>query len=115
MPHAILEYSNNIAPAVQAGEALRLVHGAMTDSGLFKAHDIKTRAHPVHDFLVGEKGASGSFLHATVYLLEGRTTEQKQALSQTIFDKLSLAVKQADSVTVDIRELVKETYRKSIA
>ena len=84
----------------------------MQTSGLFALPAIKTRAYEAHDFLVGEQGALGSFIHITIYLMSGRTTAQKQQLSQSMFDALHERIAEADSITVDIRELDSDTYKK---
>ena len=113
MPHVILEHSDNTTEVVLATGVVRRVHDVMLASGLFNAADVKTRAYPTHDFLVGIKGAEGRFLHATIYLLEGRPPEKKQALSQSVYDALIAANLGLDSVTVDLRELAKDVYRKN--
>lgn len=115
MPHAVIEYSENITQEIQSFGVLDLIHGAMIKSSLFQAHDIKIRAYPARDVLIGNKGKNGRFIHVAVYLIEGRTTEQKQALTQDIFNILSNKMTGTDSITVDIRELEKSTYRKTAA
>lgn len=115
MPHAVIDYSENMHADVQSCGVTRLVHDALTQSGLFQPQDIKTRAHSVRDFWVGAKGQEGRFIHVILYLLEGRTMDKKQSLSQAVLDKLVAVLKNVDSITVDVRELVKDTYRKASA
>lgn len=114
MPHVIIEYSANVCPAGQFAEITKIAHKTMVESGLFSATDIKTRSYVAEDFLVGEKGSQGSFVHVTVYLLEGRTTLQKQNLSEALRDALQLPLKNVNQLSVDVRELVKDTYRKYV-
>jgi 5-carboxymethyl-2-hydroxymuconate isomerase len=111
MPHALIEYSGNIEEDFLCAGVVDRIHGELMECGLFEPQDIKTRSYSTSDFMVGEKGQDGSFIHATIYLLEGRTLEQKQDLSQRILDALQ-CVENVDSVTVDVRELVKDVYRK---
>jgi len=108
MPHAVIEYSANIIPK----NIIPLVHEAMIASGLFEADNIKTRAYVANDFMVGTKGAEGRFVHLTVAILSGRTMEQRQTLSQSLIDILKASFPDADSLTVEIREMDRETYRK---
>lgn len=112
MPHVIIEYSANVCPRTEFVEITQIAHKIMIQSGLFAAADIKTRSYVTKDFLVGEKGNQGSFVHVTVYLLEGRTTMQKQNLSEALRDALQLALKNVDQLSIDIREMAKDTYRK---
>lgn len=114
MPHLIIEYSNNISSKDTFQEITQAAHEAMIQSGLFSPADIKTRSYMAEDFLVGEKGRQGSFVHARIYLLEGRTTREKQNLSEQLRDTLRLHLKNVDQLSVDIRELKKDTYRKSV-
>lgn len=115
MPHAVIEYSENAKNDIQVHGVPALIHAAMIESGLFQSHDIKTRAYSAHDALVGTKGVNGRFIHVAIFLMEGRTEEQKQNLTQTIFNLLSAKMIKMDSITVDIRELEKSTYRKTAA
>lgn len=109
MPHAILEYSSNINYTTKITES---IHKAMIQSDLFKASAIKTRALKLEDFFVGEKGSAGSFVHVTIYLLQGRSVEQKQILSDSILAVLQTHLIEVDQLSVNIQELSRDTYRK---
>jgi 5-carboxymethyl-2-hydroxymuconate isomerase len=113
MPHVIIEYSSNVCPSEQFSAITKSAHDVMVKSGLFSAADIKTRSYVTDDFLVGEKGQQGSFVHVTIYLLEGRTMLQKQTLSEALHNALRMRLLGVDQISVDIRELEKDTYRKS--
>jgi 5-carboxymethyl-2-hydroxymuconate isomerase len=112
MPHLVIEYSATLHSHMQSEDVLGAAHQVMIESGLFSAKDIKTRAYVADDFLVGEKGQDGSFLHVTVSLLEGRTLEQKQALSDTLRDVIAASVAHVEQLSVDVQDMVRETYRK---
>jgi 5-carboxymethyl-2-hydroxymuconate isomerase len=114
MPHVIIEYSANICPARQFAEITKAAHDVMIQSGLFSVADIKTRSYVTEDFFVGEKGNQGRFVHVIIYLLEGRSLVQKQALSEAMRDSLASHLKDVDQLSVDIRELSKDTYRKHV-
>ena len=115
MPHLILEYSANLRETYPTSKTLAALHHTMIKSGLFTAADIKSRAYEAADYLVGETGTEASFAHVRVYLLEGRSLEQRKALSEALFSHLARHLPQAEQHTVDIRELNKETYRKKLA
>jgi len=114
MPHAIIEYSDNLNPAVQDQQLLALVHQTLIESGLLAPENLKTRLWPVAQFKVGLMNAADqpSFMHVKIYLLEGRTMQQKQDLSDVLLAAISKTMPQISQLTVDIREMVKETYRK---
>lgn len=112
MPHLILEYSRNIAPALQAADATAVGHKIMLESGLFTPSAVKTRSHVAADHAVGERGGDGAFFHALVYLLEGRSTEQKQSLAVSLLQAFTALVPAGASLTVDVRELDKTVYQK---
>ena len=112
MPHLIVEYSANIADLVRNKGIVKIAHNAMMNSGLFSLVDIKTRSYRSEDFLVGDMGTNGGFIHITVYLLAGRTVGQKQTLSRAILESVSSSFADIIQISVDIRDIVKETYSK---
>jgi len=116
MPHAVIEFSANLTEVVQATKATAAVHQAMIASGLFAVPaDIKTRAYAAQDFLVGELGQQqGSFVHVTISLLEGRTIAQKQALTDLVRNALQQLLPTVEQLSVDIRDMTKDTYRKAV-
>jgi 5-carboxymethyl-2-hydroxymuconate isomerase len=115
MPHAVIEFSANLAEVMQATKATAAVHQAMMASGLFAVPaDIKTRAYAAQDFLVGELGQQGCFVHVTISLLEGRTIAQKQALTDLVRDALQQLLPTVEQLSVDIRDMTKDTYRKAV-
>jgi 5-carboxymethyl-2-hydroxymuconate isomerase len=85
----------------------------MMASGLFAVPaDIKTRAYPTQDFLVG--GEQAALAHVTISLLEGRTIAQKQALTDLVRDALQQLLPTVEQLSVDIRDMTKDTYRKAV-
>ncbi|WHA05051.1 5-carboxymethyl-2-hydroxymuconate Delta-isomerase [Candidatus Bandiella numerosa] len=115
MPHIIIEYSDNVSSLVNPTKITHLAHNIMMQSGLFNAADIKSRSYVSEDYLVGEKGNKGFFVHVTVYILEGRSTLQKQNLSDALSDALQIPLEKVDQLSIDIRELAKDTYRKYVS
>lgn len=115
MPHVIIECSENIRFLVKPADITQIAHTTMIQSGLFNTADIKSRSHVAEDYLVGEKGNHGSFVHVTVYLLEGRSLLQKQNLSEALCAALQVPLKKVDQLSIDIRELTKDTYRKYVS
>lgn len=115
MPHLILEYSANIAQPMRSEDIVGKGHAVMLESGLFQPASVKTRSHEATFFAVGEHGDENGFLHVLVYLMEGRSPEQKQTLSEALFAVFDPIVPHRASLTVDIRDLDKACYRKRFA
>ena len=115
MPHCCIEYTPNVLAQMDKAELLHTAHQVMLSAGLFGAADVKTRAHEVHDFILGEQavGQSG-FIHIIIYLLSGRTVEQKHALTHSMAQALRAKLPDLASITVDIRDMVRDTYAKDV-
>ncbi len=112
MPHVVIEYSDNVKSEIVRGHIVVLAHKVMNESGLFNAADIKTRAHAASHFSIGERCGQGSFVHVTVSILEGRSLEQRAALSEALGDALAQKLGHVDQLTVEVREMLRATYRK---
>ncbi len=80
MPHLVLEYTNTVNIPIE--KWLHEGHHTLMKSTLFKEEDIKVRAQEYSHALVG--GHPKPFLHCTVWLMPGRTVEQKKSLTQLI-------------------------------
>lgn len=113
MPHLVIECSDNLLPVLVEKEACRVMHGIMFASGLFAATgDIKVRLHGTPHVYIGDKGTAGRFIHGIIYLLEGRSLAQRAALTKAVADAFKKLVPDADSITLDARELTRDTYQK---
>ena len=115
MPHCCIEYTPNVLAKMDKAELLHTAHQVMLSAGLFGAADVKTRAHEVSDFILGEQPLQQSgFIHIIIYLLSGRTAEQKQALTHSMAQALLAKLPDLASITVDIRDMTRETYAKDV-
>lgn len=112
MPHLILEYSANIESNIIQSKVINHLHSGMINSGLFNPNDVKSRSYATQNFAVGAKGIKGSFGHVSIYLLEGRTQEQKINLTKSIKDLLAKHLSGVDHLSVDIRDMARDTYQK---
>jgi len=112
MPHIIIECSQNIVSELEAVDVCKLTYDMLVDANLFSPNDIKSRIHSVSNFYVGPKGKAGSFVHVVIQILEGRDLVIRQELAKSMFNKLNQLFSHADSVTVDLEELSKDTYQK---
>ena len=115
MPHCCIEYTPNVVEQLSVNELLQTAHGVMLSSGLFGAGDVKTRARAVEDYVLGEQAPNqNGFIHIIIYLLSGRTTEQKHALTHSMLTALRSNLPDLASITVDIRDMARDTYAKDI-
>jgi 5-carboxymethyl-2-hydroxymuconate isomerase len=117
MPHCVLEYSGNVLEKRDFTSFFQGLHQLLVHSGLFGLSDIKSRVVCCREFRVGDGDPSLSFIHLSLYILSGRAREVRQALA----DRLLAFLKEefAESckplnceMTVDVREMDRETYRK---
>jgi 5-carboxymethyl-2-hydroxymuconate isomerase len=81
-------------------------------TGIMKAEDIKVRALVYEDFLVA--GVSDSFVHLSVYLLSGRTADQKVTLSEKLRRTMAGLCLGVTSLSVDVRDMDSVAYKKRL-
>ena len=112
MPHIIIDFSNDIADQVEMDALLDAVHRGAMDSNLFPEYDIKTRALGYEFHRTGQ--TRDSFLHVAVHLLSGRSDEQKSMLSECILAHIEPLLPHVISVSVEIYDIHRESYRKRV-
>lgn len=116
MPHLVIEYSQKLEDSISIAALVSDGQQAMSETGLFNASAIKTRALPYRDFVLGKshEGSSNLFIHAEVRILEGRTNEQKEALSTAIFNYLCAAAPEVPEISVEVCDMEKASYSKRV-
>lgn len=110
MPHCVIEHSVDI----NSKELISSVHKAALAANLFDAQgsDIKVRALPYENHKTGSVDIS--FVHVTLRILSGRTTEQKSLLTQQVLEQLSaLSITQC-SISVEVVDIDRISYAKVI-
>jgi len=112
MPHCVVEYAEEIENKVDIKGLINKVYQGALSSGLFEAHQIKTRALPYKHYLTAD--AKEAFIHVTVSILCGRTASQKQQLSQLVMQQLQTVELSPITMTVDIRDLDRDCYAKHV-
>lgn len=108
MPHFVIHCSENILSLKSEEEILRLVHDTAGATGLFKKGDIKVRIQSFKNFNVGN--AKSDFLHVFGNIMEGRTVEQKAALSKSVITELKKVFPEVPVLSINISEFEKATY-----
>jgi len=112
MPHCLIEYAKTISTKVTPEQLIDSVYLGTLNSGLFSANDIKTRIIPFDYFTSGV--IKQNFIHVTLKILNGRTLEQQKGLSQSVLDELNLLPLSDISLTVEVVEIQKSCYSKTV-
>jgi len=87
---------------------MQAVHDVANATGLFAVNDIKVRLHPYQHFKLGE--GKRDFIHIFAFIMEGRTTEQKENLSRRIIERLKEMFPAISILSINISEFEKATY-----
>jgi 5-carboxymethyl-2-hydroxymuconate isomerase len=93
-------------------QVLLELHRVAASTGVVRAEDLKIRAQAFDDYLVA--GEQRSFFHVAVYMLAGRTPQQKQLLSVEIRKALVELLGDTYSLSVDIRDMDPDAYKKRL-
>ncbi|MDO7244417.1 5-carboxymethyl-2-hydroxymuconate Delta-isomerase [Acinetobacter pittii] len=87
MPHVVVDYSENLT-GLNAKQLLEEINTTLIETELFSPEDIKSRARKDDVFLIG-LGLEQAYIHVKVYILSGRTAEQKQLMGEQLLAALS--------------------------
>jgi 5-carboxymethyl-2-hydroxymuconate isomerase len=88
------------------------VHDGALSSGLFPQYDIKTRAIAYDNHRTGQ--TQDSFVHVNLHLLSGRDDDQKADLAERVLARLLPLLPQVVSVSVQIIDIHRASYRKRV-
>ena len=111
MPHIIVEYSDALSDDVDFQVLIEEMHSALSE--YVEAARIKSRAVKIEHYSVGKWGKSGSMVHITLLLLEGRDVATKKLYAQALYDLAKRFIGDElskCSLTLEVRDMVKETY-----
>ncbi|MEQ9298954.1 MAG: 5-carboxymethyl-2-hydroxymuconate Delta-isomerase [Cyclobacteriaceae bacterium] len=108
MPHFLIDCSDDVIVERSKVEIMSAVHQAAVDSGLFDPKDIKVRARPFDEYMVG--GATEPFIHIFSHIMQGRTTEQKAMLSKKVVRVVSDMFPKVNFIAMNVDEFEKATY-----
>jgi len=112
MPHCIIDYSADVADQVDIDRLIEAVHQGALASALFPEYDIKTRAIAFDRHRTGQ--TRDSFVHVAIHLLDGRSDEQKSALSEGVLARIEPLLPGVVSVGVEICDMHRASYRKRV-
>ncbi|GAB7127386.1 hypothetical protein JCM19000A_18930 [Silvimonas sp. JCM 19000] len=84
MPNVTLHYTENIGTHLQVPLLLKDIHDALIGLGIFKTHDIKTRAQLATEYRVGDGQSQYGFVHLVVAMMASHAPENKQRVGETL-------------------------------
>jgi len=112
MPHIVIEHSTAGHANFDAPALMRALHDAAAATGVVLAADLKLRTIAYSDYLIA--GKHDGFCHVSVYMLEGRTPEQKLAVSEALRAAMMRLLPDTKSLSVDIRDMDAFAYKKRV-
>lgn len=117
MPQIRLEYSGNVVEEIVPEKLFAGIHEVLRDTGGIRIGNCKSRSFRCEPFRVGAGEEKGGFVHLEVRLLEGRTSEMKQALGREILALLTgyfeKSLEELDlQITVEICDISRDAYFK---
>lgn len=112
MPHFVIEYSRDLEAGYDINKIMQIAFDSGVASGVMQAIDIKVRARPYDFYRLVDEG--DSFLHVTVFLLDGRTDAQKEHVAVVLRENLQAYLVDVTSVSIDIRDMNAQAYKKRV-
>jgi 5-carboxymethyl-2-hydroxymuconate isomerase len=120
MPHIIVNYSANLIDLDEV-QLLEQINSTLLDSKQFVEQDIKSRIFKDQSFLIGINLPLEAYIHLKLYLLSGRTAEQKKQLGEALLQALKIKkYLQSESdfktqICVEVIDIDKDNYFKDVA
>lgn len=108
MPHFIVDCAVEVLESHAEEYIAEQVHLVAVASGLFDIRDIKVRVNPYDKYLVA--GKRELYMHVFASIMQGRTTEQRAALSKAVVERLVDLFPQVPSIAMNVSEFEKATY-----
>ncbi|MFN8242915.1 MAG: 5-carboxymethyl-2-hydroxymuconate Delta-isomerase [Ferruginibacter sp.] len=108
MPHFIIDCSENVLELITPADLMQLVYEVAEQSDLFAKNDIKVRINSFTHYQLAP--GKENFLHLFGYIMEGRTVEQRAALSKAMISRLAALLPRLSVLSMNIQEFELATY-----
>lgn len=110
MPHVIVEYSANLAAAVEMKALLAALHAAALETGVFPAGGIRTRAERREEYIVADGRPEAAFVHVMLRIGAGRDLPTKKRAADHVFGVLCGFLKPTQdkrplAISLEVQEL----------
>ncbi len=89
MPHIIVEHSKGIAKPLDIQKLIETLHAAAMAHPALPIGGLRSRAHSVDRYRVGDGVIGREFIYIIVRLAQGRRTDVKQDIGNMFFDILT--------------------------
>jgi 5-carboxymethyl-2-hydroxymuconate isomerase len=108
MPHFVIDCAAELIGEPSEETVNQQIHELAAASRLFDVSDIKVRINPYQNYLVG--GKKEPFIHVFAHALEGRTPEQRAALSRAVVGRLVELFPDVDNIAMNVSEFEQASY-----
>ena len=110
MPHVIVEYSANLAGAVEMKALLAALHDAAIKTGVFPAGGVRTRAERRDEYIVADGRPEAAFVHVMLRIGAGRDMPTKKRAADSVFAVLCNHLKPVQdkrplAISLEVQEL----------
>jgi 5-carboxymethyl-2-hydroxymuconate isomerase len=110
MPHVVVEYSGNLAGALDMKALLAALHAAALETGVFPAGGIRTRAARRDEFIVADGRPDAGFVHVMLRIGAGRDAATKKRAGEAVFAVLcerldALQGRRPLAISLEVQEL----------
>ncbi len=112
MPHFVIEYARDIENRYDINKVMQIAFDSGVESGVMQGVDIKVRARPYDHYRLANEG--DDFLHVGVFLLQGRTDDQKEQIAVILRKNLQSYLVDVASISIDIRDMNPQAYKKRV-
>lgn len=92
MPHLLIEYSANLAPALDVPQLMARLADAAVATGVFPLAGIRVRCHPVEQYRIADGHPDNGFVHVMVRIGHGRSVEVRRKAGEALFAALTDAL-----------------------
>ena len=106
MPHIVIEHSVGL----KVDAAMQDLQSLVCNFGEFNPKAVKSRSIAFTDFILPDDNVD--FVHVTISIMAGRAVELRKSLADQAFAILQNNFNDVANISLDIREMVAETYRK---
>jgi len=108
MPQIVIDCSENILKIQKPNVILKEVFDTAFTTGLFKKSAIKVRLNPCQYFY--SENPEANFIHVFASIMEGRTSAQKQQLSEAVIKKLTILFPNLPIISMNVIDIEKASY-----
>jgi len=120
MPHIIIEYSAELGDVLDIQKLLMQLHNVAMENPNLPIGGLRSRAHGVKDYHVGDGKKGREFIYMTIRLAQGRTNEVRRSIGEALFKVLTdftqehMNAGKPLSLGLEIQEIEKDwTWKKN--